>query len=77
MLRDFSRLGTFDIVICRNVPIHFAKAAIARRPHRQLASDGVLILRAKETVIGICNELTRDAHCRSAVYTSARVPAFA
>ena len=71
-------LGTFDIVMCRNVLIYFDtsdKADIARRIHRQVASDGFLVLGAAETVIGLCDEFVRDSNCRSAVYTSATAPA--
>ncbi len=79
LLKDFSGLGTFDIVFCRNVLIYFDnedKIDIARRIHRQLASDGFLMLGAAETVIGLCDDFARDTNCRSAVYTSALAPAF-
>lgn len=58
LLGDFSTLGTFDIVLCRNVLIYFDQAtkgrvlsAIARR----MASDGLLMLGGAETVYGISN----------------------
>jgi len=79
LLKDFSGLGRFDIVFCRNVLIYFDnedKIDIARRIHRQLASDGFLMLGAAETVIGLCDDFARDSNCRSAVYTSALAPAF-
>lgn len=80
LLKDFSRLGQFDLVFCRNVLIYFDNADkihIAERIHRQLASDGFLMLGAAETVIGLCDDFARDTNCRSAVYTSAHAPAFA
>ena len=80
LLKDFSGLGKFDVVICRNVLIYFDnedKIDIARRIHRQLSSDGFLMLGAAETVIGLCDDFARDTNCRSAVYTSALAPAFA
>ena len=49
-------LGTFDIVFCRNVLIYFdreTKADILSRISQQMSSDGVLVLGAAETVIGI------------------------
>jgi chemotaxis protein methyltransferase CheR len=79
LLKDFSGLGKFDIIFCRNVLIYFDnedKIDIVRRIHRQLASDGFLILGAAETVIGLCDDYSRDTNCRSAVYTSALTPAF-
>lgn len=56
LLDDFSSLGKFDIVFCRNVLIYFdqeTKAQILERIASQLAPDGFLILGAAETVIGI------------------------
>lgn len=56
LLDDFSRLGSFDIVFCRNVLIYFdgeTKRDILSRIARQLAPDGYLILGAAETVIGV------------------------
>jgi len=58
LLNDFSALGTFDIVFCRNVLIYFdqnSKTAILDRIARQVAEDGYLVLGAAETVIGLTN----------------------
>ena len=56
LLNDFSPLGTFDIVFCRNVLIYFDqdnKVAVLNRIARQMADDGYLVLGAAETVIGL------------------------
>jgi chemotaxis protein methyltransferase CheR len=56
LLQDFSHLGTFDVIFCRNVLIYFdqdAKAAIFDRLGRMLEPDGVLALGAAESVVGI------------------------
>jgi chemotaxis protein methyltransferase CheR len=56
LLRDFSSLGTFDIVFCRNVLIYFdqpTKADVLGRIQRQVAADGFLVLGAAETVVGL------------------------
>ena len=56
LLQDFSHLGTFDVVFCRNVLIYFdqdAKASIFDRLSRMLEPDGVLALGAAESVVGI------------------------
>jgi chemotaxis protein methyltransferase CheR len=56
LLQDFSHLGTFDVVFCRNVLIYFdqgTKAGIFDRLARMLESDGVLMLGAAESVVGI------------------------
>ncbi len=56
LLDDFSRLGLFDLVICRNVLIYFdqaAKSDVLDRLAQVVASDGFLILGAAETTIGL------------------------
>jgi chemotaxis protein methyltransferase CheR len=56
LLDDFSRLGQFDLVVCRNVLIYFdqaAKSDVLDRLARVVASDGFLILGAAETTIGL------------------------
>jgi chemotaxis protein methyltransferase CheR len=56
LLHDFSHLGTFDLIFCRNVLIYFdqeTKANAFGRLARQLESDGFLVLGAAETVVGL------------------------
>jgi chemotaxis protein methyltransferase CheR len=56
LLQDFSQLGTFDVIFCRNVLIYFdqeTKVRIFERMSRMLEPDGVLALGAAETVVGI------------------------
>jgi chemotaxis protein methyltransferase CheR len=56
LLQDFSHLGTFDIIFCRNVLIYFdqeTKAGIFERLSKALEPDGVLALGAAESVVGI------------------------
>jgi chemotaxis protein methyltransferase CheR len=56
LLQDFSSLGTFDVIFCRNVLIYFdqdTKAAIFERLVKQLEPDGMLMLGAAESVVGI------------------------
>ncbi len=58
LLQDFSHLGVFDIIFCRNVLIYFdqnTKVNIFERMSRMLESDGVLALGAAESVVGITN----------------------
>jgi chemotaxis protein methyltransferase CheR len=58
LLQDFSHLGTFDIIFCRNVLIYFdqtTKANIFDRMSRMIEPDGVLALGAAESVVGITN----------------------
>ncbi len=55
LLDDFSSLGTFDVVFCRNVLIYFdvkTKQDVLTRISRAMAKDGHLLLGAAETVVG-------------------------
>jgi len=56
LLQDFSRLGLFDVIFCRNVLIYFdqpTKVDVLNRLARATASDGFLVLGAAETVVGL------------------------
>jgi chemotaxis protein methyltransferase CheR len=56
LLHDFSQLGTFDVVFCRNVLIYFdqdTKINIFGRLARAMEGDGFLVLGAAETVVGL------------------------
>ncbi len=56
LLQDFSHLGTFDVIFCRNVLIYFdqeTKTDIFARLAKMLEPDGVLALGAAESVVGI------------------------
>ena len=59
LLEDFSSLGTFDVIFCRNVLIYFdqpTKTTVLERMSRQMTSDGYLFLGGAETVVGITNK---------------------
>jgi chemotaxis protein methyltransferase CheR len=56
LLRDFSSLGTMDVVYCRNVLIYFdqtTKIDVIDRIAKLTAPDGFLSLGAAETVVGL------------------------
>jgi chemotaxis protein methyltransferase CheR len=56
LLSDFSQLGIFDLIFCRNVLIYFdrqTKIDVLERLARVCAGDGFLVLGAAETVIGV------------------------
>jgi chemotaxis protein methyltransferase CheR len=56
LLADFSHLGTFDVVFCRNVLIYFdqeTKTGVLERIARITGRDGYLVLGAAETVVGL------------------------
>ena len=55
LLQDFSPLGTFDVVFCRNVLIYFdqdTKTGVFNRLAKAIETDGFLVLGAAETVVG-------------------------
>ena len=56
LLADFTQVGTFDLVFCRNVLIYFdqeTKTDVLNRLARVTAGDGYLVLGAAETVVGL------------------------
>jgi len=56
LLADFSALGSFDLVFCRNVLIYFdqeTKIDLLNRLAWITAGDGYLVLGAAETVVGL------------------------
>jgi chemotaxis protein methyltransferase CheR len=56
LLRDFSYLGKFDVIFCRNVLIYFdqeTKLSIFERLAKMMEPDGMLMLGAAETVVGM------------------------
>jgi chemotaxis protein methyltransferase CheR len=56
LLQDFSHLGTFDVIFCRNVLIYFdqdTKAVVFERLVKAMEADGTLMLGAAESVVGI------------------------
>ncbi len=58
LLDEFSSLGQFDVIFCRNVLIYFdgkTKEDVLTRISRSLAPDGHLMLGAAETVVGFTN----------------------
>src|SRR5581483_2973067 len=56
LMQDFSHLGKFDVIFCRNVLIYFdqeTKINIFERMARIIEPDGMLMLGAAESVVGI------------------------
>ncbi len=58
LLNDFSHLGRFDLVLCRNVLIYFdqaTKVSVLERIADITERDGFLVLGGAETVVGLTN----------------------
>ncbi len=67
LLSNFSNLGIFDLIFCRNVLIYFdqqTKIDVLERLARVTAGDGFLVLGAAETVIGLTDsfKVVGDKH---------------
>jgi chemotaxis protein methyltransferase CheR len=70
LLHDFSSLGAFDVIFCRNVLIYFdqeTKSNIFGRLAKTVEPDGFLVLGAAETVVGL-TELFRPVPDRRGLY---------
>lgn len=67
LLDPLSGLGTFDIVLCRNVLIYFdlpTKRDILTRLSRQMSDKSYLLLGAAETVVGVCDAFVANKETR-------------
>jgi chemotaxis protein methyltransferase CheR len=78
LLHDFSQLGSFDVIFCRNVLIYFdqaTKSNIFDRLARTIEPDGFMVLGAAETVVGL-TEAFKPVADRRGLYRpgDARVP---
>lgn len=61
LLGDMTRMGTFDVIFCRNVLIYFddkTKAGVLEKMSRALEKDGFLFLGGAETVLGISDKFS-------------------
>ncbi len=68
---DFTSLGKFDIIFCRNVLIYFdqpTKAKILERMATMMPDNGYLFLGAAETVMGLTDAFNSSREVRG-VYT--------
>lgn len=77
LLNDFSALGTFDIVYCRNVLIYFdqpTKVDVLNRTAKLTAPDGYLLLGAAETVVGLTEAYKPVADRRGLYMPAAKAP---
>jgi chemotaxis protein methyltransferase CheR len=71
LMEDFSSLGNFDIVFCRNVAIYFNdrdRASLFNRIGQRLEKDGSLVIGAMESLNGICPQFEPKRHLRSIFY---------
>jgi chemotaxis protein methyltransferase CheR len=77
LLADFSALGTFDVIFCRNVLIYFdqeTKIGLLNRLSRIAAGDGYLVLGAAETVVGLTDSFRTVPELRGLYVPNVRAP---
>lgn len=70
LLNDFSPLGSFDLMFCRNVLIYFdqpTKIGVLNRLARRMPADGYLVLGAAETVVGLTDAF-KPMHDKRGLY---------
>lgn len=71
LMTDFSSLGRFDIVFCRNVAIYFTdtdRTDVFNRIGRAMEPDGYLLIGATESLSGFCPQFLSQRHMRSVYY---------
>jgi chemotaxis protein methyltransferase CheR len=72
LLEDFSRLGSFDIIFCRNVAIYFSekdKVSLFNRIAQRLDPHGALIVGSTESIAALCPVFQSNRHLRSVYYS--------
>ena len=70
--KDFTSLGSFDLILCRNVLIYFEEQLrrdIIKRLHARLVPQGRLVVGATENLIEFDSILSHAEHCDAAIYT--------
>ena len=68
LMADFSALGRFDIIFCRNVAIYFTerdKTSLFGRMERALEPDGYLVIGAMESLNGTCPQFESKRYLRA------------
>jgi chemotaxis protein methyltransferase CheR len=73
LMEDFSPLGKFDVVFCRNVAIYFNdrdRASLFNRIEQRMENDGYLVVGTMESLSGICPQFESKRHLRSVFYQS-------
>lgn len=71
LMADFSSLGRFDVIFCRNVAIYFREAdrvSLFGRIGRVMEPHSYLLIGAMESLNGLCPQFESERHLRSAFY---------
>ncbi len=71
LMQDFSFLGTWDVIFCRNVAIYFQepeRKSLFDRLGKSLDSHGALVIGSTETLTGLCPQYEPKRYHRSVYY---------
>lgn len=71
LLEPFTALGTFDVILCRNVAIYFkpdVRRELFERLARQLAPHGYLFAGSSESLSDLGPRFMPHKHCRAVFY---------
>jgi chemotaxis protein methyltransferase CheR len=78
LMQDFSAIGKFDVIFCRNVAIYFNdvdRRTLFGRLERALAPAGCLVIGSMESLSGIAPQFESMRHLRSVFYQVRSAPA--
>jgi chemotaxis protein methyltransferase CheR len=71
LMADFSAVGRFDVIFCRNVAIYFTekdRIPLFARMEKALEPGGYLVIGAMESLNGICPQFESKRHLRAVFY---------
>lgn len=71
LMENFSSIGKFDIIFCRNVAIYFSldnRKKLFDKLAAQLSPKGVLIIGSTESLFGVTDRFTRREYHNSTFY---------
>ncbi len=71
LLDGFDSLGTFDLILCRNVLIYQtteSRKKIVERIHKRLRPGGIFLLGSSESLLGISEDFDTERHERATLY---------
>lgn len=71
LFESYAGMGTFDIILCRNVAIYFTeedKVRLFSKLGSVMESDGYLIIGSTESLTGMCPQFEPKRHLRSIFY---------
>ena len=80
LTKSFARLGTFDVVFCRNVAIYFTRevrSSIFSRIAEILSEPGYLFVGSSENLSDLGPQFEPQRHCRAIYYQPNRRAAVA